>query len=254
LPEMNTIHLTPLMIHEIEEKHLNLDLEEYLITLDDGLYNQYYYYPFLKQMSRQMIFFICTHFIRTGGMRKTYSGEALHVQKHATYIVDAFAKNRFDQFMTIDEVCFLADQEDVIIGSHSHYHDIILTRHPLKKKLTRWKLDHLPGPDTVAGKAPLNRRSKLAFQGYIYEGSKLRPRSEQEWIDYIKCDTENTLTFFDTHLNMQPTRYCFPFNEYNDMLVQILKSYGFTAFYNGKTGDNLEIMNRIDIDKLVDND
>ncbi len=241
------------MVHEIAEKYLDLDLNEYLITLDDGLYNQYYYYPFLKQFNGQMIFFICTHFIRNRGLRKTYNQEVLPVQKHATYIIEAFTKNRFDQFMTIDEVCFLADQEDVIIGSHSHYHDIILTHHPLKKKLTQWKLDRLPGPDTLANAAPLNRRSKLAFQGYLYDDNKLYRRSEQERVDYIKADTEKTLTFFNTHLNMQPTRYCFPFNEYNDTLVQILKSYGFTEFYNGKTGDNVEIMNRTDIDKLVDN-
>jgi hypothetical protein len=46
--------------------------------------------------------------------------------------------------------------------------------------------------------------------------------------------------------------YCFPFNEYTPELVEILKSYGFSHFYNGSSGDNKQIFRRRDIDNLVE--
>jgi hypothetical protein len=241
-----------LMIHQVEASFFKPDLSDYYLTYDDGLYVQYYYYPLFKKYQTSMFFFICTHYIREKGLRKTFDGHHYKVDKYTSYIIDAHFKNDFSQFMTIDEVQFLAEQEDVVIGSHSHFHDIVLTDHPLKKKLSKWKANYLPGPDTEENSPVMNRRSRLAFKGYEYRDRKLFRRSETAWLDYVKYDTEQTLAWFDTHLSMVPQTYCFPFNEYNDTLIKTLRSFGFKTFYNGKTGDNVEIINRTSIEKLVD--
>jgi len=91
----------------------------------------------------------------------------------------------------------------------------------------------------------------LAYQGFSFSKGTVVKRPKTEWLDYIKYDTESCLSWFEKHLGYQPSAYCFPFNEYTPMLVEILKSYGFNCFYNGKSGDNNHVFTRMDIDTLV---
>ena len=94
-------------------------------------------------------------------------------------------------------------------------------------------------------------RSKLAFQGYHFKDGKLSRRSESEWEDDIKHDTEQCLRWFDSHLNLKPEVYCLPFNEYNEKMISILTSFGFKKFYGARTGEGKNIYPRIDIDSLA---
>jgi hypothetical protein len=91
---------------------------------------------------------------------------------------EAFIKKNFDQFMRLEELEKIADQKEVIIGAHSHFHDIILTEHQFKKKMSQWKLDRLPCPLLNKNGSSMNRRSKLAYQGYSYSGGNLLKRSK----------------------------------------------------------------------------
>ena len=62
-------------------------------------------------------------------------------------------------------------------------------------------------------------------------------------IKNINSDTENMLEWFDVHLNMKPTSFCFPYNLYCPIYKTILeKNYGFTDFYGSE---------RIDIETLI---
>ncbi len=240
-----------LMIHNIRKEFLNHDLAQYQLTFDDGLYSQYYYSPLFESNQSPRIYFIATGLIQPGKARKIFDGQYLPHIKSEMYMFEAFVKKKNDQFMTLEELEIIADQKEVIIGAHSHFHDIILTEHPLKKKLSQWKLERLPCPLQSKDGTPLNRRSKLAYQGYSYSGGNLVKRPKTEWLDYIKYDTESCLGWFEKHLGFQPSQYCFPFNEYTPVLMEILKSYGFKHFYNGRSGDDEQIFSRMDIDKLV---
>lgn len=239
------------MIHNIRKEFLNLNLSRYQLTFDDGLYSQYYYLPLFEPYQNIRIYFIATSFIQPGKARKTFDGNYLPYVRSENYMYKAFLKGDFDQFMRLEELEIIAEQKNVIIGSHSHFHDIILTEHPLKKPLSQWKLERLACPLPIGNATPMNRRSKLAYPGYSYSGEKLLKRSKTEWLDYIKFDTESCLAWFEKNLGFQPDKYCFPFNEYSPVLVEILKSYGFRQFYNGKSGDNQQIYRRVDIDYLA---
>lgn len=240
------------MIHNIKKEFFNLDLANYQLTFDDGLYSQYYYFSLFEPNHTPRIFFIITGLIQQGKARKVFDGKYLPHLKSRKYMHEAFVEKKFDQFLRLGELEIIADQKDVIIGAHSHFHDIIFTEHPLKKKLSQWKLDRLPLSLQYNDGFPLNRRSKLAYQGFSYSGGNLVKRSMTEWLDYIKYDTESCLEWFEKYLRFQPSIYCFPFNEYTPVLVEILKSYGFRRFYNGKSGDNEQIFSRMDIDNFFE--
>jgi hypothetical protein len=242
-----------LMIHNIREEFFNLDLSKYQLTFDDGLYSQYYYFSLFKPNQSPRIYFIVTGLIQPGRARKTFDGQCIPHLKSQKYMYEAFVKKNFSQFMRLEELEILADHKEVIIGAHSHFHDIIFTEHRLKKPLSKWKIDRLPCFEQNNNLFPINRRSKLAYQGYLYSQKKLIKRPKTEWLDYIKYDTESCLKWFEKYLGFQPSHYCFPFNEYTDALINILKSYGFIHFYNGSSGDNKQIFSRIDIDNLVGN-
>lgn len=52
---------------------------------------------------------------------------------------------------------------------------------------------------------------------------------------YIKDDTEQMLSWFEKNLGLQPTSFCFPYNENLDGLYTgLLKKYGFKTFYGNE--------------------
>ena len=242
-----------LMIHDIRKEYFDLNLDRYRLTFDDGLFSQYYYFPLLKKHPGKLTFFIVTSFIKPGKARNMYSGEYIAYLKSKKYGYRTFVEGRYDHFMTLEEVQKLSEQPNVLIGVHSHFHDVILTRtHPRKRKpLSKWKLErfqHLPD----MAKENLSIRSKVAFQGLHYLDGRLIPRSEVEWEDYIKTDTELCLKWMEAYLGLTPKLYCFPFNEHNEKLIAILKTYGFKHFFAARPGKSTEVLGRIDIDSLID--
>ena len=242
-----------LMIHDIRKEYFDLNLDQYRLTFDDGLFSQYYYFPLLKSQPGKLTYFITTSFIKPGKTRSMFSGEYISYLKSKKYSYRTFIEGKFDHFMTLEEIQKLSDQSNVQIGVHSHFHDVILTRtHPRKRKaLSKWKLERFQNrPDMT--REDLNIRSKLAFQGVKFSDGLLMRRAEVEWEDYIKHDTELCLRWMEDNLGFRPDWYCFPFNEHNEKLIAILKTYGFKKFFAARPGKNTEVLGRTDIDSLVD--
>jgi hypothetical protein len=241
-----------LMIHDWRPEYFDLDLNQYRLTFDDGLFSQYYYLPLLKNHPAELTFFITTSFIKPGPVRRKYSGEHLVHLKAKKYAYRTFIEDRFDHFMTLEEIQELAAKANVRIGVHSHFHDVILTRtHASKRKpLSPWKLARFDNrPEIVA--EDLSIRSGLAFQGHYLKDDKLVRRSEAQWEEYIKYDTELCLNWMQDHLCFTPDLYCFPFNEHNQKLITILKTFGFKQFFAARPGKSTEVVGRLDIDSLV---
>jgi hypothetical protein len=247
---MNMQHL---MIHDIRRKYFDLDLEAYRLTFDDGLFSQYYYYPLYKNHSKKLTFFIATSFIRPGKARSMFAGDYIAYLKSKKYMYRSFIEKKFDHFMTIEEIQELASQANVRIGVHSHWHDVIITRtHSRKRKpISKWKLERFQTSTEIA-EHNLSIRSKVAFQGFQFQKGALRRRSISEWEDYIKRDTESCLNWVVDNLGFTPELYCFPFNEYNDKLIGILKTYGFKKLFAARAGKRTDVIPRIDIDSLVE--
>jgi len=241
-----------LTMHHIRKEYFDLNLDQYQLTFDDGLYSQFYYFPLFKNHSEPLTYFITTSFIKPGSMRHMFSGQDLPYLKSKKYMYQTFAEGRFDHFMNVEEVQEICKFKNVQIGAHSHFHDVILTRtHPRKRKpLSPWKLERINNIEHISLEA-FSIRSKLAFKGYEIDGGKVIPRSENAWEDFIKYDTEQCLKWFERNLNFQPRIYGFPFNEYGDKLVSILKSFGFKQFFAARPKNREEITARIDIDSLL---
>ena len=154
--------------------------------------------------------------------------------------------------MTTEEIQELAARPNVQIGVHSHWHDVIpSSSHSRKRKaLSQWKLARFDYSPAIA-KHDLSIRSKIAFQGYHLQGGALSRRTMAEWEDYIKRDTELCLKWAEDNLGIIPESYCFPFNEHNEKVLGILKTYGIKRFYAARPGKSGNVFGRIDIDSLI---
>ncbi|MBW2411542.1 MAG: hypothetical protein JRF72_17220 [Deltaproteobacteria bacterium] len=241
-----------LMIHDVRKEYFDLSLNAYQLTFDDGLYSQFYYFPLFKDHPEKLTYFITTSFIKPGKARKTYGGRDIPYTKSKTYMHRTFAEGRLDHFMNVEEVQEIGRQKNVRIGAHSHFHDVILTRTlPHKPKpLSAWKLERIRAMKELSSEE-FSIRSRLAFKGVEVGDSKLIPRTEAAWEDYIKYDTELCLQWFERNLNIQPKIYAFPFNEYSTKFVTILKSFGFKQFFAAQPKNKKVITGRIDIDSLI---
>ncbi len=241
-----------LMIHDIRKEYFGLDLEQYRLTFDDGLFSQYYYYPVYKNHPQELIFFIATSFIRPGQARNMYDGHYITYLKPKKYMYRCFIENKFDHFMTTEELQELAARPNVQIGVHSHWHDVLPTdTHPRKRKpLSQWKLARFKHSSEISSR-DLSIRSKIAFQGFDFQNGSLKRRSEAQWEDYIRYDTELCLKWMANNLGITPDAYCFPFNEHNEQVISILKSFGFRHFFAARPGKSAEVHGRVDIDSLV---
>ena len=241
-----------LMIHDIRREYFNLSLDQYRLTFDDGLFSQYYYYPLYKDHSEKLTFFIATSFIKAGKARRMFAGNYIPYFKPKKYMYRSFIEKKFDHFMTIEEVQELGARANVQIGVHSHWHDVIPTRtHSRKRKpLSKWKLERFQNLREITDQ-DMSIRSKVAFQGFHYKEGTLTRRSAAEWEDYIKADTEMCLKWAEKNLRFTPELYCFPFNEHNQRLISILKSFGLKKFFAARPGDSRDVIGRVDIDSLV---
>ena len=241
-----------LTIHDVRKEYFDLNLGAYRLTFDDGLFSQYYYFQFFKDHPEKLTYFIATSMIKPGALRPVFGGEYLPYIKSKKYMYRTFAEGRFEHFMNVEELQALSRQKNVDIGAHSHFHDVILTHSlPHKRKaLSPWKLERIQAARTIPIEK-LSIRSKLAFKGVEVSGGKLIARSQSTWEDFIKYDTELCLNWFEQHLQIQPRIYGFPFNEYSDTTVRILKSFGFQKFFAARPKNKEEITGRIDIDALM---
>jgi hypothetical protein len=240
------------MIHDIRQEYFDLNLDQYRLTFDDGLFSQYYYYPLYRNHPEKLTYFIATAFIRPGQARRMFTGEYIPYLKPKKYMYRSFIEQQFEHFMTIEEIRELAAKPNVRIGVHSHWHDVILTRsHSRKRKpLSKWKLERFQNCPEI-GKRDLSIRSKIAFQGFNFQNGSLSRRSSSEWEDYIKYDTEHCLKWVEDNLGFTPELYCLPFNEHNEKLISILKSFGFNQFFAARSGNNKDVCSRVDIDGLI---
>lgn len=103
-----------LMIHEVRNWMLELPLQDYTLTFDDGLYSQYYYNDYFKQLTTQRIYYISSGIVSTGQQNIEFPN---CVQAHEK------ARNGvFEDYMTVEQIKELMQDPNVIIGAHSHSH------------------------------------------------------------------------------------------------------------------------------------
>jgi hypothetical protein len=103
-----------LMIHEFDKKFLKLDLQNYILTFDDGLFSQFFYHEEILKIPTEKIFFISTGIV-------CENEQSLNFPTCSEAHKKAFNENKED-YMTKEQIAFLLNQKNVKIGGHSHSH------------------------------------------------------------------------------------------------------------------------------------
>ena len=106
-----------LMIHEIREWMLELPLENYTLTFDDGLYSQYYYFEHLKKFATEKYFFISTNIVCPEDHEQSLLFPSCS-EAHDLY----FKAHNTENYMKWSQIQEIANSEHCHIGGHSHFH------------------------------------------------------------------------------------------------------------------------------------
>lgn len=115
------------MIHEVDERIFALPLHQYILTFDDGLYSQYYYFDKFKKIDTLKYFFISTGFIAGSTQSLNFLDSHKAHKKAAT--------GNYEDFMTVEQIKELTTDPQVIIGGHGHNHYDLNTLSSLPKKV-----------------------------------------------------------------------------------------------------------------------
>lgn len=122
-----------LMIHEFKEEFLSLPLRDYILTFDDGLYSQYFFWSELSKIPTEKIFFISSNIICDTIQSVQFPTCRLAHEK-------AFLGNKED-YMNLSQIQELMVCEGVEIGGHSHYHKRLNNFTSLHEKVEHIKQD-----------------------------------------------------------------------------------------------------------------
>ncbi len=115
-----------LTIHSVKEEHfLKLRLDTYKLTFDDGLFSQYFYWPIIRRLETEKIFFISTNLIGIEGeRRKKWNNDEFQEFPDCFEALEDFrqTENR-ENYMRVSELWDLIDDEaTIIVGGHGHNH------------------------------------------------------------------------------------------------------------------------------------
>lgn len=105
-----------LMIHEFKEDFLNLPLEDYVLTFDDGLFTQYNFLKEIKKIKTKKYFFISSGIV---------CPEDVNQNNEYISCIKAHKKafqGDFSNYMKWSQINEINNSKDCIIGCHSHFH------------------------------------------------------------------------------------------------------------------------------------
>ena len=176
-------------VHSVCEDFFKMDLSDYILTFDDGLYSQFFYWNLIDQIKTEKILFITTGAILPSNkVREQYKDKFVNFKDCFESLLLWKNKNQRSNYMTLGELKYISSNYDVEIGAHSHNH---------------YRL----------------------FQYGMTIVEKLLG---------MKKDVNTMFEWFETHLGIRPTSYCFPFNQYDSYLESILQTEGITQFFGSE--------------------
>ncbi|MFG1483964.1 polysaccharide deacetylase family protein [Halobacteriovorax sp. HFRX-2_2] len=114
---MNDFNKPILMIHEVYEWMLELDLSDYTITFDDGLYSQYKHLNHFLKFDTPKIFFVSTNIISPEAEKQNEITIPC-AKAHESY----FKTGNTSNYMKWSQIKEIASTKDCYIGGHSHQH------------------------------------------------------------------------------------------------------------------------------------
>lgn len=107
-----------LMIHEFKEEFLDLPLENYTLTFDDGLYTQYKFFNEIKKIDTEKYFFISSNIVCSEDASQEDSFILCHEAHKKAFNGD------YSNYMKWSQIREIQRDEKSHVGCHSHYHKI----------------------------------------------------------------------------------------------------------------------------------
>lgn len=106
-----------LNLHEITEEIIKKDFSDYvIITFDDGLYSQYFYYKEFLKYNIPLYFFISTDIVYDDNDNQIL--DITCTEAHKLY----FENNNKNAYMTECQIKEIYESTNCFIGGHSHTH------------------------------------------------------------------------------------------------------------------------------------
>jgi len=131
-----------LVIHDINnvKKFFNFPFENYELTLDDGLFSQYYYWPIFDAMKLKKTFFIATDLIDIGNKREQFKvRKPEYLMFSDTFECMKMYKEKGikSNYMRIDELKYICEKigNYIEVGGHGHKHYYISEYEGKEKKM-----------------------------------------------------------------------------------------------------------------------
>jgi hypothetical protein len=110
-------------VHSVCEDLFKLELNDYILTFDDGLFSQYFYWEYIHRIAPNSILFIPTRAIMLSNfIRPRYYGEFIKFRDCFQAMRRWKQCNLHDDYMTLGEIKFLIENYNVRIGGHGHRH------------------------------------------------------------------------------------------------------------------------------------
>lgn len=106
-----------LMIHEVRDWMLDLPLEDYVLTFDDGLYSQYYFLDHFKKLKTEKYFFISTNIVCPEHAVQSTEFPSC-VDAHKSF----FDNQNTAHYMKWSQIKEIYQTPGCFIGGHSHQH------------------------------------------------------------------------------------------------------------------------------------
>lgn len=120
-----------LMIHEVTKDVLtsNIKFEDYVLTFDDALYSQYFYWPVIKKIETKKILFVPTGLIQDSKLQrpKVYTADGVVRYRKKKFPTCYEAMEMWERqsnnvaYMTVGELKALI-KDGLDIGGHGHQH------------------------------------------------------------------------------------------------------------------------------------
>lgn len=102
------------MIHDMREEFFDLPLSDYVLTFDDGLFSQWFYFDKLKNIDTDKYFFISTKFISSGNQSLNFP---CSIEAH-----NKARAGNYEDFMTVEQIQQIHNTPRCHIGGHGHAH------------------------------------------------------------------------------------------------------------------------------------
>lgn len=111
-------------VHSVCEDLFKLNLSDYILTFDDGLFSQYFYWDLIyNNVSSSSVLFIPTRaIILSNFTRPRFSGRFIKFRDCFQAMKRWKQCNMHDDYMTLGEIKFMIENYNVKIGGHGHRH------------------------------------------------------------------------------------------------------------------------------------